>query len=186
MSFPLEKTFLPQRYIGVAIEKPVIPDAIRNVAEAHDLIEKTSVHISVAVERNAQTIWKAIAAAENPEETMRTLETVFKKYVWEYALTDEYFLHERMYTRDVLVACGFPNEEEHLTRSIVQKAVAPDLSLFYAEVNTLLGTSMEVPVPHTTLFTWSDYEPVKHRGIGICSAKEFEECTKEVLDSQGV
>ncbi len=57
----------------------------------------------------------------------------------------------------------------------------PDIAVFYAKVSELLGISLEVPVPHITLFAWSDYEPNKARGIGISSKADFEQYNLKFL-----
>ena len=169
MALPLEKTFLTNKYLGLSLEKPAIPDFVRQMAVKNGLNEKSEVHISVVVTRNAVQMWAAAGA-----DRTSSIETLFNSYSWEYALADEYFLHERRYSLQDLSENGYVADiPEHTRRTIVQKVVLPDLSAFYGKVNTMLDISLPVPVPHITLFTWSDYEPFKMRGIGINSAEEF-------------
>ncbi|MEK7093605.1 MAG: hypothetical protein AAB927_03935 [Patescibacteria group bacterium] len=177
MAKPLSKDFVANKHLGLSIEKPEIPDFVRKAAAENGLQEKPEVHISVVVTKNAMQMWKAAGAKGDA-----SIEALFKTYVWEYSLTDEYFLHERKYTRQNLTANGYAEDiPEHTRRTIVQKVLLPDLPIFYAKVNETLGISLPVPTPHITLFAWSDYEPFKTRGIGINSAEEFKQFTKQLI-----
>jgi hypothetical protein len=167
MAFPREKTFVPNKHLGLSIEKPDIPDFVRKVAIENDFPEKAEVHISVVVTKNAQTLWRAIS-----REQIAQIENLFKSFAWEYELTGEYFLHERFYSRAILDENGDTDMEEHIRRTIVQKVLLPGLSLFYSKLNQLTGISLPVPIPHITLFA------LNGRGIGINSAEDFERFTK--------
>ncbi len=175
MAVPLEKTFLRDKYLGLAVEKPQIPDYVRKVAAENGVFEKPEFHISVLVAKSAQTAWRAIAARSDADLTS-SLESLFKSYKWEYEPTSEYFSHEHAYTKSELIENG-EDVPPHTRRSVVQKVALPDLSPFYLKVSKMLGTQLPVPVPHITLFAWSDYEPYKRRGIGINSAEEFQRFT---------
>ncbi|MDP2650065.1 MAG: hypothetical protein Q8P16_00700 [bacterium] len=179
MVLPLEKTFLPDKYLGLSVEKPAIPDFVRKTATENGLNEKPEFHISVLVAKNVQTAWRTIAARTDANLAY-SLESVFKNYEWEYEPTDEYFLHEHTFTSDELIENG-EDAPPHTRRSIVQRVFLPDLPAFYAKVSELLGISLPIPVPHITLFAWSDYEPFKTRGIGINSADEFRQFTVHTL-----
>ena len=173
MALPFEKTFKTNKHLGLSVEKPLIPDFVRRVAQENGFQEKSEVHISVVVTKNAVGMWRACGA-----EKSSSIEMLFNSYAWGYSLTDEYFLHERRYSLQDLSENGYAADiPEHTRRTIVQKVVLPDLSAFYGKVNTMLDISLPVPVPHITLFAWSDYGPFKTRGIGINSAEEFERFT---------
>ncbi|MEK7509828.1 MAG: hypothetical protein AAB605_03890 [Patescibacteria group bacterium] len=182
MTLPVALDFKHYAHVGVSVEKPQIPDFVRKVAAEHGLTEKDKVHISVVVTKNARLLWEAVAAKENPEAFVHSIKSLFESYLWEYSLTDEYFLHERTYTRDDLRDNGYSDEiPGHTRRTIVQKVELPDLSEFYEKLNDMFGISLPAPVPHITLFAWSDYESFKIRGIGINSEEEFKRFTKEAV-----
>lgn len=170
---PLSKDFVANKHLGLSIEKPAIPDIVRKVAENNGLKEKPKMHISVLVTKNAQKLWRAVEVRSDSAALLEKLKALFGSYAWEYTLTDEYFLHERFYTQEILSESGDIDEAEHLRRTIVQKVLLPDLMDFYARANTLAATSFSVPVPHITLFS------LDGRGIGINSAEEFEQFTKQ-------
>ncbi|MEK7093608.1 MAG: hypothetical protein AAB927_03950 [Patescibacteria group bacterium] len=175
MTKPLSKDFVANKHLGLAIEKPMIPDFVRKAAEQNGLKEKPEVHVSVVVTKNAQILWRALQAKSNAAEFTQKIEALFRRYAWEYTLTNEYFLHERFYTQDVLNENGDIGSPEHMRRSIVQKVLLPDLSDFYAKMNVLVSTTFTVPVPHITLFSLTG------KGIGINSAEEFERFTKQAI-----
>ncbi|MFA7309573.1 MAG: hypothetical protein WC050_01575 [Candidatus Paceibacterota bacterium] len=175
MAKPLSKDFVANKHIGLSIEKPAIPDLVRTVAAENGLVEKSEMHISVLVTKNAQALWRALGAQSDAAAPMQKVEELFQRYAWEYTLTQEYFLHERFYTQEILNESGDIDHPEHLRRTIVQKVLLPDLLDFYASVNVLAATSFTVPVPHITLFS------LDGRGIGINSSEEFEKFTKRRL-----
>jgi hypothetical protein len=179
----LEKVFIPDQYLGLSVDRPTVPDFVQQAAQENNLVEKPEVHISVVVTKNAMQMWRAIGSKKDSAALLKSVEALFKRHAWEYALTEEYFLHERTYSQTDLdlIENRYTNVPEHSRRTIVQKVQLPDLAIFYGKLNEMLGTSISVPVPHITLFAWSDYEPFKTRGIGINSAEEFERFTKKVL-----
>lgn len=182
MLVPLQKDFKANNIMGLSVEKPLVPEFVRKVAQDKGLNEKETVHISVMVTKNARLLREALGSKSDAADLLALVESAFMDRAWEYALTNEYFLHERNYSRDELRDNGYEeNIPEHTRRTIVQKVILPDLVSFYEEVNRASGISIPVPVPHITLFAWSDYEPFKIRGIGINSAEEFERFTKQVL-----
>jgi len=167
---PTTKTFKPDNfYFLLPVEKPEIPERIRAVAEQEHMIEKPHCHVSVVVEKSAVSIRAAI-----DEGHIKTIVDLFESLPFEYALTDTFSLQEKKYDRKELDERGLADEPEQIRRSIIQVVDMPDIAVFYAKVSELLGISLEVPVPHITLFAWSDYEPNKARGIGISSKADFE------------
>jgi|SRR3989344_1755361 len=183
MTTPLEKVFRPTEYLGLTVQKPQIPDLARRAAEQNGCVEKPEFHISVLVASNAQVAWQAVEAQKDAAKIQQVIESIFNSYTWEYEETHEYFLHERTYAKSDLIAEGESDVPEHSRRSIVQKVQFPDLRGFYKKLNDMLKISLPMPVPHITLFAWSDHEPYKTRGIGICSAEEFERFTQQVLQA---
>jgi hypothetical protein len=175
MAVPSEKTFVPYKHLGLAIEKPPIPNFVRTFAAQNNLPEKETLHISVIVTKNAHILWRALESRGSAEEMLASTKSLFDSYKWEYTVIDEYFLHERAYSRKDLDENGDTDMEEHTRRSIVQKVLLPDLPEFYEKVNELAGISLTIPVPHITLFA------LLGRGIGINSAEDFARFTKQPI-----
>ena len=62
----------------------------------------------------------------------------------------------------------------HTRRSIIQIVDLPDVHEVYRDLNDLLDLTFPAPVPHITLFAWSDHEPMVVRGINVSSRDELE------------
>jgi len=185
MVFPIGKTVIPEKCVmGLSVEKPIIPPSILAAAKEQNLNIKREFHISVLVAKNARIAAGSVMVRPHSEQFRKQLLDLFETYRWEYIETDEFYMHERYYTKEILHDNGYDEGiPEHTRRTIVQKVDLPDLSKFYADVNSLLGLSLPVPVAHITIFSWSDHSPMLLRGIGINSAVEFDEFTKRRLPS---
>lgn len=180
---PVQKKFVLETCaLLLSVKKPEVPERIRRKALLHGLVEKDETHISVAVTKNAKKIAEAVSKSSNPEKLREDIKLLFESFTWEYTQTEEYCFQENFYSREELVAQGYPRESpEHTRRTIVQKIVLPDLHTFYKSLSDLLGTVLPVPVPHITLFSWSDKPSFMTRGIGISSKEEFEACSRGIL-----
>lgn len=164
------------------IEKPEIPLRVSHRAEELGLIMKPEFHISILVNRNAQLLNRVLEQQQNPEVALNSLIETFHKTDWSYEMTNVFVLHEQHYSLESLSEnYGKTNFPAHTRRSIVQVVEVPSLSKWYDSVSGTLNEVFPEPVPHVTLFTWSDYEPMMARGIGISSKEEFDQCTKEIL-----
>ena len=178
---PLEKIINPKHSIILSIEKPKVPEKIKKYAQIHNLQEKDEYHISILVTRNAYKIRKYLKGFGDTEAVLIKMERILNSLDWEYTLTDEYFLQEYSYKKEVMEELGSDEYPEHTRRSIIQKIILPDLQIFYEKISQEFNLDLEIPVPHITLFSWSDYEPLMKRGIGISSENDFQEyCVKKL------
>jgi len=182
MLIPTNRKFIPDTCAFIlTIEMPDTPDSVSAEAIKNGLLKKEEAHISVVVTKNAKKILEIVLKSKNPEKLKEDIIALADSFPWEYSLTNEYFLHENHFTKEELAVNGHADLPEHTRRSIVQKVNLPDIIQFYEKLDDLLGTALSVPAPHTTLFAWSDYEPVMLRGIGISSKEEFDRYTKKKL-----
>src|SRR3989338_8856598 len=170
MPVPIERIFIPESCFALlSIETPKIPERIRNAAAERNLIEKSEFHISVLVTRNARKAQEILSKSIVQEKLKEEAASLFTNLSWEYSLNDEYFLQENLYDKEELQELGHPELPEHTRRTIVQKVEIPDIKLFYKKLSDILKVSFDLPIPHITLFSWSDYTPLMMRGIGISS-----------------
>ncbi|MBS3922942.1 MAG: hypothetical protein KGZ37_07355 [Nitrosarchaeum sp.] len=182
MSTPIQKKYAEEKfYFLLPIEKPVVPERISAVAQEKGLYEKTECHVSLVVEKSAVKIREGLAKSGNPERVKAEILDLFNSLNFEYDLTNDYSFQEKSYTREELDERGLQDEPVHLRRSVVQVVDMPDVEIFYNKVSELLNIEIEIPVPHTTIFAWSDYEKKKDRGIGISSKKDFEMFSKDTI-----
>lgn len=182
MPFPIEKKFLVEKfYLLLPVEKPEIPKHIAEIAKENKLNEKPDYHISVVVEKSAAIIRREIAKSSYPERIAQEVVDLFKGYAWEYTLSDKYSLQEKFYDKESRIAAGLEEEPEHMRRSIIQIVEMPDIEHFYRKLSEILEIELDVPIPHITIFAWSDYALKSTRGIGISSKQDFETCHKNWL-----
>lgn len=175
MPLPTRIEFIPEDCFALLyVEKPEIPQNVRLEGVSRGYKEKSETHISVIVPGNSGVLKGVATESAAPERLLQSVSLLLKKYSWEYAPLGVYHLMEREYPVNGDVPA-------HIRRSIVERVELPDLAPFYDELNKLLGVSLTLPVPHITLFAWSDYSPLMERGIGISSTKEFEESDRGVI-----
>lgn len=175
MDFPLAKKFVSESsFLLLPVQKPGISERIREEAQRRGFTEKEETHISVAVTKNAKKIADTISEAASPAALRNGIVALFESFAWGYTLVDEYYLQESFYDEARMAESGYAEDQpEHTRRTIVQKADLPDLPVFYQKLNKLLGTALSIPIPHVTLFSWSDNPAFMTRGIGISSEEEF-------------
>ncbi len=179
MPLPISKTYKPENsYFLLPVENPEIPERIRVFAKQEGLFEKAKCHVSVVVEKSAVSMRSVIS-----EVIKNEIIDLFNKLSFEYTLTDTFSLQEKKYNRAELDGRGLQEEPEQIRRSIIQVVDMPDIAVFYEKVSELVGKKIEAPIPHITLFAWSDYEAKKDRGIGISSKADFENYNQKYLMS---
>jgi hypothetical protein len=81
-----------------------------------------------------------------------------------YELKDEFYSIKKTYK-----IMGVPEER----RSVIMMVRVPELEEFFDRVNRLLGTNLEVPPTHITLYTKSSLLENNQTGIGISSSRDF-------------
>lgn len=177
---PLKKHFDPERCIAnLPIERPEIPERLREMALSEGLVEKPEFHISVIVTSNARLV-EAAAASGEPEKVKESVRALIDTFAWDYTPLDEFYRQEKSYEGK--------NDDEfgivppHTRRTIIQKVDMPDMARFYKELMQHLGIELSTPVPHITLFSWSDYPPRMTQGIGICSPEDFKAFSKGKIE----
>lgn len=167
MPLPHELRFDTNNYfIQLGVACPSIPQRITDETTKRGYLPKPETHISVVVTSNSVQLKAVVEASENPHAMRDSIKALYESYTWEYELRDTYLLQERVYKQT-------SDRPEHTRRSIIQLVTLPDLELFYTKLMELAGVTLTLPVPHITLFAWSDYEPMMVQGIGLSSKEQF-------------
>jgi len=138
--------------------------SVKNIAEEKGLSLKDEFHCTIIGRATGEQIVEILDSKSQKDRDvlMLELEKLYKKYLWEYVSTQEYYLISKEY------------DESDKRESLVQIVELPDMVNFYAELNALLQTDFEIPFSHITLFTNSTKEDKKKTGIGIYSKEQFE------------
>lgn len=168
--------------ILATLPKPNIPLKVKEVAQASNMAEKTEYHVSILASDNSRVIKALLEQTDSSDELFKNIEELINGTSWGYTLLDDYYLLEKEYTRELLIKNGYKDWPGHKRTSLVQKVEMPSLSQFYGRLTELTGTHFTVPVPHITLFAWSEYEPLMTLGIGVSSREEFDRYTIKVIE----
>jgi hypothetical protein len=182
VAFPTAKKFDKDSYhIILPVAPPEIPDDIRIAAKDRGLAAKTEFHISVAVTKNAKKIHDTVTKKGDPTHFREAIQSFMNGLAWEYTPTDEYAILEMHYDHAEMKECGYSGLPLHSRKTLVHRVDMPDMKVFYEKLSKLLEVPFGVPVPHITLFAWSDYAPFMTRGIGIASEDEYLSVRKAIL-----
>ncbi|HYE23521.1 MAG TPA: hypothetical protein VEA92_03735 [Candidatus Paceibacterota bacterium] len=153
-------------FIQLGIDQPIVPKRIRQKADMLGYLPKPETHISVVVTSNSKALMEHVYANEDANTLANEILTLFNSFPWEYELLDIYLLQERQYRET-------HDRPAHIRRTIIQMVTLPDLPMFYERIVALSGANLTLPVPHVTLFSWSDYEPMMVQGIGLSSSEDL-------------
>lgn len=154
---------------------------IREIAEEKGFDEKDEFHITVSGFKNGLVI-KDVLEKLSPEESKAKLDKIqdFISHInWNFKLLEGVYHISKEYKMK------YPeNDYKEIIEkreSYIQRIDILDLNFFYEKLNNLLGTNLQPPPAHVTLFTnGSDKEKAK-MGIGIYSEAELAELKPELI-----
>lgn len=177
---PIEKRFIVDKFTAIVdIEPPTeIDSRIQGEAKALGMHQKNDFHITVIGNKNGRAI-KELPDGPGMETY---LAEKFNNTDWNYLLLPEYYQIQKFYGREALSKSGYSEEvPEHNRYTIIQKIILPDLEKFYMDLNERTGLNLPVPVPHITLFSGAEYEPLAQRGIGVDTEVDFKKYLQRSL-----
>lgn len=155
------------------IPEPTIPDTVLSYANTNGLMKKQEFHITLLSFQNGKKLLQQNNIPLEPVfEFAQTLD-------WSYELLNEYAVLERRIPEFVLQ--GKVQTPAHTRVSIIQKIKLASFQVFFDYLASHAGIMLELPFPHVTLFTWSDYEREARNGIAINSQADFEKYFKQSI-----
>lgn len=182
MQKPLAIDFDPMTgYVLLSVAKPEIPVRVYEEAVKRGLIEKHEFHIGLVASHNAPALARALAVGKEPERLTDEVKALVDSFAFDYELTDEYYFLEKFYDQKTLGSFGYVGVPEHTRRAIAVRVDMKDTALFYERLEALLGHPFAAPLPHISLFAWSDYAPMMTRGISLGSEEDFKKYAKEKI-----
>ncbi len=98
-------------------------------------------------------------------QTFETIRTLIHSLSWQFAPKDIYKIRKQDYFG------GSPVLEDR--QSYIATLDMPDMEVFYARLNSLLGTNFPPQMPHITLFTKGEAQNATYAGIPISSVEDF-------------
>jgi hypothetical protein len=150
-----------------------IPEAVLARAKKEGLVKKSECHLTILSFQNGKKLL---------QQDRVSLEEIFAlatSFDWSYSPLPQYALLER--TIPEFVLNGQVQTPRHTRRSIVQFLDVPSLTMFMQMLSVKTGISFDTPLPHVTLFTWSDYEPEMESGIALNSEADFKKYVQEKI-----
>jgi hypothetical protein len=139
----------------------------KSIAQELGLLTKPSFHFTILGTKTKLSILalRPNATDEEQENLLAYIEQLANNFSWEVTMRDEFYLLKQDYNDD--------NIAETRT-TIIQMADIPDIEDFYRELNTLLSTKFDTPLPHVTLYSGSTRPDKMLRGIGVYCKKDLE------------
>ncbi|MFA6437555.1 MAG: hypothetical protein WC242_00135 [Candidatus Paceibacterota bacterium] len=191
MSEEREKSFLIPDSINfdnnrntllIGINRDMIDFGILSeLANENGLEVKDKFHITVLGFKNGSEIKKVLKAL--PEEEKQSILLQIKSLAsstdWSFVLEPKRYHISKEYTtpdpRDKSV------ELKERRESYIQMVHLPGMRIFYEKLNTILGTNLEAPPAHITLYTGGNDREKSKMGIGINSQEEFLKLNPELI-----
>ncbi|MDD2566336.1 MAG: hypothetical protein PHZ26_04585 [Candidatus Gracilibacteria bacterium] len=151
------------------------PENIQYEAKKYGLLSKNEFHSTIIGSEIGVKILAHIEhlSIEEKDNIFGQIKTLNNSINWGVTLQNEFYFIQKTY--NYLVPGSNGETIPEIRKSIIQIIEIKELIEFYKELNTLLDTDFEIPFPHITLFTTSNNENNKLRGIGIYSKEQFEE-----------
>jgi len=154
---------------------------IHETAEKEGFQKKDTFHITIVGFRNGSKVNEALGKLPqgDREKVIAQIRTLLYRTDWSFALgADRFRISKEYIRRDPENGDGQIRE---MRSAYVQMASLPALENFYKELNVILGTALEPPPAHITLYTKGDDPERSKMGIGIDSTEDFTRMNPELI-----
>ena len=173
---PIQFNFYPKEVtllLGVGREN-ISSEAKKMEAEKLWLLRKNEFHFTIIRRQTGEEILEKIQKWDE-KQTQKILQKIKKlgeNIEWKVELKNEYYYVKKDYKN---------LETPDILESIIQIAEIKWIEAFYKQLNILLDTQFEIPLPHVTLYTNSIRKEKERYGIGIYSLKQFEKLSPKKI-----
>lgn len=152
-------------------------EKVRNVAQEKNLNEKIEIHSTIIGFDQGKEIAKHFEnlSVEEKHQKLKQIESILQSAHFEVTPLDEFYLIEK----DEEITFNSEVVMEH-RESLIQ-LLEIKCGDIHNKLSDICGFTLEPTFPHVTLFTNSNIESRKLRGIGIYSEKDFNEIEKMKL-----
>lgn len=142
------------------------PDLISE-ASRNEFEKKSEIHITVLGFQNGKKVMETLAQTADQTQIIKQIESLAKELEWSFELRPEKFYISR-----------------ESRQSIIQLVKLEDMARFFDRLNEILGTDLEIPPAHITLFTKGTDEKSRI-GIGVNSWGELSQLNpKPIISSK--
>lgn len=163
----------------LAVPRPSVPERVSAWAIGHGFLEKDETHVTLLSFQNGKRVLRGLHGATDRQERLDAIFAAAETLGWQVDGLPDYLELER--ALPAYVTDGVVQVPDHVRRSIIQVVTLPDLEPFIAGVSAIIGEQIETPLPHVTLFTWSDYAPESRSGIAVNSRADLDRLVRRVV-----
>lgn len=135
------------------------------IAEELGLLKKDEFHLTIIWSKTWDRIMEFLSnlSQYKAKNIIHQIKHILFNIQWKILLNNEFYYIKKNY-----------KENWEIRESIIQTAEIENLSQFYEEINKILDLQFDVPFSHVTLFTNSNNNDKKLRGIWIYSFEDFQ------------
>mgnify|MGYP001608645131 FL=1 len=156
-------------------------DAIKELAEKKGFEQKGEFHITVLGFKNGGEVKKALKALPEPERqnALVQIKSLVDSTDWNFTFDPKRYHISKEYVSPDPKNKGAELRERR--ESYIQMVDLPGMKIFYDKLNAILGTNLEAPPAHITLYTGGDDKEKSKMGIGINTESEFLKMNPELI-----
>ena len=166
MNNPENKIFDEEKYtLMLNIDKQSIDlSDLQVIAKQNNFDEREEFHITIIGFRNGKEIGNVLdkLSSEDKQYELLRIKSLIDETDWSFELKSERYHISKEYPR-----------LKELRESYIQIVNLPIINEFYDKLNNILGTNLESPPPHITLYTSGSDREKSKIGIGINSENEL-------------
>ncbi len=162
-------------------KKSVDLGSLREMADKNGFDPRSEFHITILGNKNGGEVRKALKAMPEVEgqNALSQIKSLVKNTDWRFALEPQRYHISKEYVSLDPKNKGAESRERR--ESYIQMVYLPGMKIFYDKLNSILGSDLEAPPAHITLYTKSDAEQSSRTGIGINTQAEFLEMNPEPI-----
>ena len=155
--------------------------AIQEMADKNGFEQKGEFHITVLGFKNGGEVKKVLKALPEAERqnALAQIKSLVEDTDWSFV-----FEPQRYHISKEYVSPDPKNKDAELRErreSYIQMVNLPGMKIFYDKLNAILGTNLEAPPAHMTLYTRGDDDEKSKMGIGINTQEEFLKMNPELI-----
>jgi len=163
--------------LSISKEDVSIPEFLVSKAKQNNFKRKEEFHITVFGFGAGQRILKKLDVEPGSKEVfLNKIQELSEGTNWEIDLTNQFYHIKKTYKNKNGV-------EEH-RESYITMVKMGNISNFVKEVSNLINTHIDVPPPHTTLFSKSSIEENMLAGIGVGSEEDLKKLKPAQLSEE--
>ena len=155
--------------------------ALEELAQKNGFEAKGDFHITILGFKNGGEVKKALKTLPEAERQSKLLQikSLAESTDWKFILEPQRYHISKEYVIPDPKNKGAELREQR--ESYIQMVSLPGMRIFYDQLNAILGTNLEAPPAHITLYTGGSDKEKSKMGIGINTQDEFQKLNPEAV-----